>query len=91
MKDPGCMHAGCEFVDGADSGSCTDVAGVLSAHEINEIIQNKGATVTMDDAAAVKIVTWGGNQWVSYDDAETLKLKMDYANKRCLGGYVHLD
>jgi chitinase len=34
-----------------------------------------GATVTFDAQAAAKIVTWGTNQWVSYDDAQTLKLK----------------
>ncbi|KAI5279027.1 hypothetical protein KEM54_004394, partial [Ascosphaera aggregata] len=32
------------------------------------------------------MVTWGNNQWVSYDDSETFKLKLDYANKHCLGG-----
>ncbi|KAM7213471.1 Glycoside hydrolase superfamily [Rhypophila decipiens] len=86
MKDPGCMNAGCEFVDGANNGSCTDVSGVLSAAEINDVIKNKGGKVVTDPVAAVKIVTWGGNQWVSYDDVETLKTKMDYANRRCLGG-----
>jgi chitinase len=85
MKDPSCMAAGCEFTDGANGGECTGTPGVLSAAEINQIIKN-GATVTFDQAAAAKIVTWDGNQWASWDDAETLKLKMDYANQRCLGG-----
>jgi chitinase len=85
MKDPGCMHAGCEFTDGARGGACTGTPGVLSAAEINAIIAD-GATVTMDEKAAVKIVTWDSNQWVSYDDAQTLKIKLDYANLRCLGG-----
>ena len=89
MKDPNCMAAGCEFTNGAINGTCTNTSGVLSAAEINRIIAN-GATVTFDSAAAVKIVTWNSNQWVSWDDAETLKLKLDYANKRCLGGYVLL-
>lgn len=79
------MRAGCEFSDGAHGGECTGTPGVLSAAEITKIIKN-GATVTLDQAAAVKIVTFGGNQWVSWDDKETLKTKMAYANKRCLGG-----
>lgn len=86
MKDPSCMHAGCEFTDGAEGGECTGTPGVLSAAEIVKIIDGGGATVTFDEAAAVKIVTWNSNQWVSWDDAETMKLKMDYANLRCLGG-----
>lgn len=85
MKDPGCMNAGCEFIRGANNGTCTDTSGVLSAAELNKIIAN-GATVKYDLEAAAKIVTWGGNQWASFDDAETLKLKLDYANQRCLGG-----
>lgn len=31
------------------------------------------------------MATWG-DQWVGYDDSETLKMKMDFANKHCLGG-----
>lgn len=79
------MAAGCEFTEGGDAGDCTGTPGVLSAAELYGHI-NDGATVTFDAAAAVKIVTWGGNQWASFDDAETLKLKQDYANQRCLGG-----
>jgi len=85
MKDPGCMKAGCEFSEGANGGACTGTPGVLSAAEINEIIDN-GATVTYDEEAAVQIVTWDSNQWVSFDDTKTLGIKVDYAHQHCLGG-----
>jgi chitinase len=85
MKDPGCMRAGCEFTDGANNGTCTGTAGVLSAAEINEIISN-GATVRYDETAAVQIVTWDSNQWVSFDDTKTMGLKIDFAHQHCLGG-----
>ncbi|KAF1930150.1 glycoside hydrolase family 18 protein [Didymella exigua CBS 183.55] len=85
MKDPGCMHAGCEFSEVAKGGDRTGTPGVLSAATINKIIEN-GVTVLHDLEAAAKIVTWDGNQWASFDDAETLKIKLDYANQRCLGG-----
>ena len=87
MKDPSCLAAGCPFTDGARGGECTGTPGVLSAAEIQKVITN-GATVTFDAAAAVEIVTWDTNQWVSWDSVKTLKLKVDFANKRCLGGYV---
>lgn len=87
MKDPGCLRAGCEFSDGARGGECTGTPGVLSAGEIQKVI-SEGATMTFDEAAAVQIVTWDSNQWVSWDDKKTLKMKVDFANKRCLGGYV---
>lgn len=34
------------------------------------------------------IVTWDRDQWVSYDNANTLRKKMDYANSKCLGGVM---
>ncbi|KAJ0340497.1 hypothetical protein COL922a_003305 [Colletotrichum nupharicola] len=85
MKDPNCMSAGCEFTEGAKGGECTGTPGVLSAAEIVQIIDN-GATLTFDEKAAVMIVTWDTDQWVSWDDAKTLGMKVDFANRRCLGG-----
>jgi len=81
------MAAGCEFTAGGTGGACTGTAGVLSAHEISGIIKT-GATVTVDTAAAAAIVTWNGNQWVSWDNTETLAMKVRYANERCLGGIM---
>lgn len=85
MSDPNCLEAGCPFSSAANGGECTGTPGVLSAAEITKIIDD-GATVTFDPVAAVKIVTWDTDQWVSWDDTETLKLKVEYANSHCLGG-----
>jgi chitinase len=79
------MEPGCKYTGGGAAGACTNVAGVLSGYEIREKIA-QGATVTLNEQAAAKVVTWGGNQWVSYDDAETLAMKVNYAHERCLGG-----
>ncbi|KAL2861039.1 chitinase [Aspergillus lucknowensis] len=87
MKDPNCLEAGCEFSDGGNGGNCTGTPGVLSAAEITKIIDN-GAKVTLDKEAAVEIVTWDEDQWVSWDSAKTLAMKLEYANKRCLGGVM---
>jgi chitinase len=40
----------------------------------------------LDKDAAVKYMAWDDDQWVSYDDEETLKMKVDYANKQGLLG-----
>lgn len=85
MKDPSCLDPGCEFSDGARGGACTGTPGVLSAAEIVQIIKD-GANVRTDEVAGVNIVTWDRDQWVSWDNAHTLKRKLDYANLRCLGG-----
>ncbi|OHW96267.1 glycoside hydrolase family 18 protein [Colletotrichum incanum] len=86
MKDPSCMAAGCEFTEGARGGECTGTPGVLSAAEIVKILERDDARMTLDEAAAVQIVTWDSDQWVSWDDQTTLKMKQDFANRRCLGG-----
>jgi chitinase len=77
LEDPNCKTPGCPFkkVDGGGApGPCTNTSGILSAVEIRNQIKN-GATVTFDSLSASEIVTWGSDQWVSYDDAKTLKLK----------------
>jgi chitinase len=74
LEDPSCKAAGCPFSGGGNPGPCMNTSGVLSAVEIRDIVAN-GANVELDPVAAVKIITWDDNQWVSYDDAETLKMK----------------
>lgn len=85
LEDPSCIKPGCPFTGGAPAGPCTGEVGTLSFSEIESIIAGGGATVTLDIAAAVQIVTWDGN-WASYDDASTLQTKLKYANNNCLGG-----
>lgn len=53
--------------------------------EIQDIL-GAGANATLDKDAAVKQLVWDKDQWVSFDDSETLKMKLDYANGKCLGG-----
>ncbi|PWY71578.1 glycoside hydrolase [Aspergillus sclerotioniger CBS 115572] len=86
MKNPSCLKPGCPFSAGARAGECTGTPGVLAAYEIDQIIRKGNANVTLYKDEAVTVVTWDNDQWVSMDNKETLKLKVDYANKRCLGG-----
>lgn len=85
LSNPSCTAPGCPFSSGGTPGPCTSNSGTLSYTEIQSVIAG-GATVTLDKDAAVQIVTWNSNQWVSYDDATTFQLKMNYANSKCLGG-----
>ncbi|MCJ1347172.1 hypothetical protein MMC31_005393 [Peltigera leucophlebia] len=87
LTDPSCSTAGCLFSGGATPGPCTGNAGTLSFAEIKRVIAG-GGQVTLDKAAAIKQVVWDSNQWVSYDDEDTFKAKIDYANSKCLGGLM---
>ncbi|KAJ6538818.1 hypothetical protein DFH09DRAFT_1249584 [Mycena vulgaris] len=86
LADPSCSSPGCEFVGGAAPGPCSANSGTLMFSEIEAIITQNGLQPTFDEVAAVKYITWNNDQWVSYDDAQTLQMKMNYANSRCLGG-----
>lgn len=41
-----------------------------------------------DPVTTVKYNVYNGNQWVSYDDAQSWGDKMDYLTSRCLGGIM---
>lgn len=88
LTDPSCDTAGCAFSGGGLPGNCTANSGTLSFAEITEIIANSDAKITLNKDAAVKEVVWDTNQWVSYDDAETIGLKIEYASGKCLGGVM---
>ncbi|KAG8722991.1 hypothetical protein FRC09_005227 [Ceratobasidium sp. 395] len=94
LASSSCTKPGCTFTGPANAGACTGAAGILSYSEIQSAInstsaQRKRATanVVWDKTAAVKYAYWG-NQWVSYDDTDTFKQKIDYANKLGLGGML---
>jgi chitinase len=84
------LKADSDIILTGNAGSCTNSAGTLSFSEIEAILkdESRGATQTYDEAAAVQIVTFDDNQWVSYDNWVSFDAKMDYANSHCIGGYV---
>lgn len=86
LKDPSCNIPGCIFSEGGTAGECTNSAGTLSNAEISRIIASNSLTPTIDQEAAVKWITWDSNQWVSYDDGETMQMKLQAASELCLGG-----
>ncbi|KAL6229244.1 hypothetical protein BDW75DRAFT_249985 [Aspergillus navahoensis] len=83
-----CTEPGCEYLSAGDKGSCSDTAGILFNSEIANIISDKDLTPTFYKDAAVKAVSWDNDQWVSFDDKDTFKLKGDFAKSQCLGGVL---
>jgi len=71
-----------------NAGPCTVAPGILSFTEIEAILNdsNRNAVMKLDPVAAVQIVTWDTDQWVSFDNKETIDLKKAYANSRGIGG-----
>lgn len=87
LADPSCNTFNCQYKGPSNPGKCTNSAGVLSLMEIKEMIKNGEATSRLNKEAAMKELIWD-DQWVAYDDAETIELKKLFANDRCYGGVM---
>lgn len=82
--DQECLSAGCRYNSLGEGGHFVSIPGHLSNRDIHSSSRNRRVAV-LDEKAAVKIVTkW--DDWFTYDDKTTWKLKLDYARSRCLGG-----
>lgn len=68
------------------AGSCTGTAGILSYDEIETTLSMYQLTTYYDEIAGVNYFSWNQDQWVSFDDARSLKHKVDYANQNGLLG-----
>ncbi|KAL3423877.1 glycosyl hydrolases family 18 protein, partial [Phlyctema vagabunda] len=88
LSDPTCYKPGCAFKGGAAPGPCTANSGTLAYREIVDIVKEKNLKPYYDKKAQVKYVVWNQDQWISYDDEETIKAKIDFANKLGLGGLL---
>ncbi|KAH2284926.1 hypothetical protein KXW02_002191 [Aspergillus fumigatus] len=88
LNNTSCVTAGCPFSTVGKAGDCTNSAGTLSFSKIEAILKDasRNATQTYDEASSVQIVTFDGNQWVSYDNWASFQAKLDYANSHCIGG-----
>ncbi|RFN43175.1 hypothetical protein FIE12Z_12577 [Fusarium flagelliforme] len=87
VQDLNCKKPGCLFKDAGRQGECSVEAGILLNSEIDGYIKKHDAKVDFYKEEAVKVAQWG-NQWVAYDDEETLKMKTEFAQSRCLGGVM---
>lgn len=87
LTDPGCSKLGCRVSSGGNAGKCSGTVGVLLHPEIQDIISEKKLTPALDRNGAVKTVSWG-NQWVSFDDVATWRLKGNIARGQCIEGFM---
>lgn len=81
-----CSEPGCPYLSAGDAGNCSATAGILFNSEIEQVISSYNLTPILYTDAAVKAITWGDDQWVSFDDEDTWKFKGDFAKSECLGG-----
>ncbi|CAF1015538.1 unnamed protein product [Brachionus calyciflorus] len=71
---------------GGSAGQYTREAGFLAYYEICQFLSS-GWTRRWSSEHQVPYA-FNGNQWVGYDDMESLKIKVDYAKSKGLGGVM---
>jgi GH18 family chitinase len=71
----------------ARPGRCTGAGGVIGNFEIREIIEQQRVTPTFDGPSLSKLLVYNnGEDWVGYDDAQTIAIKENIGRTMCLGG-----
>ena len=85
LANAGCNQLECPFVGPSLPGPCTKFNGVLSLAEIKQYIRDKGLTPQLLENSMMKQITWG-NQWIGYDDPDTIAMKKKFASGMCFGG-----
>lgn len=87
LASPSCKTPGCGFSGASDPGPCTKTGGFLAHYEIQSILdKNPSIKPIQDKDAAVMYFVWNNDQWISYDNADTFKQKVDWANDIGMGG-----
>ncbi|KAJ6483444.1 hypothetical protein C8R45DRAFT_830574, partial [Mycena sanguinolenta] len=85
-----CVDPGCPFAGAAPAGPCSANPGTLMFSEIETLVNSNGTDqLVFDENDAVKYLVYNDVDWVSYDDAQTFAMKLQFANTICLGGTMH--
>jgi len=85
LASASCAHIGCAFVGPSDPANCTGSPGVMSLTEIQALIRTGNLIPELLQDSMMKQITIG-NQWIGYDDDETISMKKNWADSVCLGG-----
>lgn len=85
LSDPTCNTLLCPFQGPSLPGPCTNSAGVMSLVEIETLIAEKNLVPMLLELSAMKQITWD-DQWIGYDDVNTIAMKKQFANSQCFGG-----
>lgn len=86
LLDPKCDKPGCGFEDAGRAGQCSGQGGYMSYQDIATVRKMSNPHVVTDRKDAIKYFRYDTNQWVSFDDEETLRWKVEFANEQGLRG-----
>ncbi|KAF2705719.1 glycoside hydrolase family 18 protein [Pleomassaria siparia CBS 279.74] len=85
LADPSCNTLGCPFSGASKPGACSHSEGVMGLTEIKDLIKKKGLTPRYLPKEMMMEITWD-DQWIGYDNADTIARKKAWADDMCFGG-----
>ena len=86
LSDPSNASYGAPGSGASEGGPSTKAAGVLSYYEIENEINNKGATRHYDNERQCPYIVTTSGEWFGYDDKQSLQAKLDYVKSKGLSG-----
>jgi GH18 family chitinase len=85
LSNTSCTKIECPYLGPSLPGNCTNSPGVLSLREIKEITKQRNLTPKQIPDEMIYQITWN-DQWMGYDDRDTIVMKMKWGDEHCLGG-----
>ncbi|GAB1603148.1 acidic mammalian chitinase-like isoform X1 [Argonauta hians] len=90
LTNQSCINPGCPASGPNPAGRYTRLAGFLSYYEICQLIKSGGAkTYWIEDQKVPYLVM--NDQWIGYDDAQSLTIKAQWLKANAFGGFVVWD
>lgn len=87
LADPSCNTTGCPMTGGGTEGPCTGESGFLAYGEIDYLIQSKGLKPEFNETSQTMVIKYG-DQWIGYENPETIANKLKYVIKRSMPGVL---
>uniref|UniRef100_A0A0P0CAT0 chitinase n=1 Tax=Hypocrella siamensis TaxID=696354 RepID=A0A0P0CAT0_9HYPO len=78
----------CQFSRGGRPGDCSEQAGILTYTEIVSRNDSLGLSTFYNSTTTVKYNVYEGDQWISYDDAQSWEDKRKFLSEQCFGGVM---
>ncbi|KAI6750545.1 hypothetical protein HG530_014826 [Fusarium avenaceum] len=86
VSDSNCKSIGCKWSGTSRPAPCTNFGGVMSLEEIERMVKEEPGITPKLLPKDMMMELQFGNQWIGYDNEDTIFMKKKWASSRCFGG-----
>ncbi|KNB10683.1 hypothetical protein FOXG_10827 [Fusarium oxysporum f. sp. lycopersici 4287] len=86
VADSNCNGVGCKWSGTSRPAPCTNFGGVMSLEEIERMVKDEPGISPKLLPKDMMMELKFGNQWIGYDNKDTIYMKKKWASSRCFGG-----